>query len=646
MTLSEHLAKNGLFSSAIFCLVAGAGLHAAGQPVWAGYAWALGTAFVLAVLLGVIAGSLARGQFGLDIVAALSMAGSLLIWEPLAGIVIAVMFSGGQVLENFAQARARREMTALLSRVPRSAQLHLDGHITEVPLDDVKPGDRLLVRPGDVVPVDGTVSSDGAVLDESALTGESLPVRHAVGSPVMSGSTNAGGAFDMVAARLARDSTYAGIVRLVETAQQSRAPMARLADRYALAFLAFTVLLTGIAWVLSGDPVRALAVLVVATPCPLIIAVPVAIVAGLSRSANRGVLVKSGGALETLARARVLLFDKTGTLTGGAPAVVGVRPAPGVDAEDLLATAGSLAQASPHIVSRAIAEEARSRGLRLELPLGVEEEHGAGVEGRIAGRRVVLGSYDLVLSRARPSDWAARALAGADRDGGMTTFVARDGDVIGYLELADEVRPEAREALIRLRAGGVRRIVLVTGDRAEIAKAVAAQLPIDEVIAGATPAAKVQAVTAERPSGPTVMVGDGVNDAPALAAADVGIAMGARGAAASSEAADVVMLVDSLERLPDAFAIARRARAIALQSVILGMALSIAGMTAAALGYLTPVQGALLQEAIDVAAILNALRALGGGTAPRTRDDDSADASPAQGLEPGEVLLDRARGNP
>jgi heavy metal translocating P-type ATPase len=643
MSFSDHLAKTGLLGWAVACLAAGAGLYATGRPEWAAMVWAAGTALVLAVLLWVIVGSLSRGEFGLDIVAAFSMAGSLLVWEPLAGIVIAVMFSGGQVLEDFAQARARREMTALLSRVPRSAQLHLDGHIAEVSLEDVKPGDRLLVRPGDIVAVDGTVASEVAVVDQSALTGESLPVRKPAGASLMSGSTNAGGAFDMVATQLARDSTYAGIVRLVEAAQQSRAPMARLADRYALGFLAFTGVLTAAAWIASGDPVRALAVLVVATPCPLILAVPVAIVAGLSRSANRGVLVKSGGALEALARARVLLFDKTGTLTGGTPAVVALRPAPGASPDDLLATAASLAQGSPHVVSQAIAEEARRRGLRLTVPQAVEEEHGAGVEGLVGGHRVVLGSYELVAGRSAPSAWAARALAGVDTDGGMTTFVARDGAMLGFLELADEVRPEARAALDAMRAGGVSRIVLVTGDRREIAQAIAGRLPIDTVIAEATPSAKVEAVTAEKTHGPTVMVGDGVNDAPALAAADVGIAMGARGAAASSEAADVVMLVDSLERLPDAFGIARRARQIALQSVFLGMGLSMAGMVAAALGYLTPVQGALLQEAIDVAAILNALRALTGGTA--------GPASPVAGvtgtsLGRADVLLDRAGGNP
>lgn len=645
MSVSEHLAKTGLFGWAIICLAAGAALFVSGEPAWADRAFALGTAGVLAVLLGVIARSLARGEFGLDIVAALSMAGSLLLWQPLAGVVVAVMFSGGQVLEDFAQARARREMTALLSRVPRNAQIHRDGHIAEIPLDDVRPGDRLLIRPGDVVPVDGTVASDAAALDESALTGEALPVRHPSGSPVMSGSTNAGGAFDIVALRPARDSTYAGIVRLVEAAQQSRPPMARLADRYALVFLAFTAVLTGLAWMLSGDPVRALAVLVVATPCPLILAVPVALVAGLSRSANRGVLVKSGAALETLARARVLLFDKTGTLTSGAPTVVGLHPAPGVSADDLLRTAASLAQGSPHVVSRAIVADARRRGLRLDVPQGVEEEHGAGVSGRVDGHHVLLGGPDFVAHRTASGAVNAPPPE-AGSDGSMTTAVARDGALLGTLEIADEVRPEARDALTRLRSGGIRRVVLVTGDRPEIARAVAAQLPIDEVIAGATPSAKVAAVVAEAPHGPTAMVGDGVNDAPALAAADVGVAMGARGAAASSEAADVVMLVDSLGRLPDAFGIARRARGIALQSVFLGMALSIAGMVAAALGYLTPVQGALLQEAIDVAAILNALRALTGGTGRSPGGAEGpARAIAGQGSEGGDVLLDRAGGN-
>ncbi|MCZ8099348.1 MAG: heavy metal translocating P-type ATPase [Burkholderiales bacterium] len=621
-----------LLAVTLAALAGGGVLWLGGDAAAAHLMWSAGTAFVLAVLLVIIARSLARGEFGLDIVAALSMSGSLLIGESLAGNVIALMFAGGQVLEDHAQQRAKRDMTALLARVPRTASRYDDGHLAQVPLEDLKPGDRILVRPGEVVPVDGAVSNHPALLDESAMTGEPLPVRRAVGQPAMSGSTNAGAAFDLVAERSAEQSTYAGIVRLVREAQESKAPMARLADRWGLGFLGLTILIAGTTWLLTGDARRTLAVLVVATPCPLILAVPVAIVAGLSRAAKHGVLVKSAGALEAMARARTLLFDKTGTLTGGAPRVVSIEPAAGYSEEEILLLAGSLAQGSQHVVSAALVAEARERGLSLPPPAAVREEHGAGLAGVVDARPVVLGSLAHVAAHL-PQD-SRRAVPSAEESAErMVTAVGADGRFAGLIVLADEVREEAREALIDLKDGGFNRIVLVTGDRADVAAAVAARLPIDEVVADATPTQKVEVVRREALLATTVMVGDGVNDAPALAAADIGVAMGARGAAASSEAADAVILVDSLDRLPRAFAAARRARSIALQSVAAGMALSTAGMVAAGFGYLTPLQGALIQEAIDVAVVLNALRVLAPGATERRLSDRGA-----RRVVPGEPL--------
>jgi heavy metal translocating P-type ATPase len=612
-----------LLAITLAALAGGAGLWLRGDGANAHLVWSAGTAFVLAVLLVIIARSLARGEFGLDIVAALSMSGSLLIGEALAGNVIALMFAGGQVLEDHAQQRAKRDMTALLARVPRTASRYDDGHLAQVPLEDLNPGDRILVRPGEVVPVDGAVSGHPALLDESAMTGEPMPVRRAVGQPAMSGATNAGAAFDLIAERSAEQSTYAGIVRLVREAQDSKAPMARLADRWGLAFLALTILIAGATWLLTGDARRTLAVLVVATPCPLILAVPVAIVAGLSRAAKHGVLVKSAGALEAMARARTLLFDKTGTLTGGAPRIVAVEPAAGFSEDEILRLAGALAQGSQHVVSAALVAEARERGLALPPPAVVREEHGAGLAGVVDARPVVLGSLAHVA--AHLPEEAARAVPAAERSPEtMVTAVGVDGRFAGLIVMADEVREEAREALADLKEGGFQRIVLVTGDRADVAAAVAARLPIDEIVADATPAGKVEVVRREAVLATTVMVGDGVNDAPALAAADIGVAMGARGAAASSEAADAVILIDSLDRLPRAFAAARRARGIALQSVAAGMALSTLGMVAAALGHLTPLQGALIQEAIDVAVVLNALRVLAPGETERRLADRNA----------------------
>ena len=574
-----------------------------------GWIWAAAALPVLALLLIEIFVSLRRGDVGLDIVAALSMTAAIAFGEDLAAAVVALMYAGGQYLENFAERHARRQMTALLARVPRTAMRYGTAGLEEIALDIVAPGDRLLIRQGDVVAVDGTVVDHVAVVDESALTGESLPVQHSAGEALMSGSTNAGEAFDMLAARTAAESTYAGIVRLVEAAQRSKAPMARLADKFALGFLGVTVAIAAIAWFWTGDPIRAVAVLVVATPCPLILAVPVAIVAGLSRAARHGILIKGGQALETLARVRSLVIDKTGTLTDGSARLVAVDVAPGMTGDELLRLAASLDQASKHVIAATLVAEARGRGLTLSSPTGVKETAGEGVEGLVDGRKLAVGGRRFVVARSGP-----RTDGASDRQvppGSVVVAVAVDGQAAGELVLADRLRPGMAELLRRLRETGIERIVLATGDRREVAEKVVDGLPIDMVRADLTPDQKTLVVLAERKHGPVMMIGDGVNDAPALAAADLGLAMGARGAAASAEAADVVLLVDELDRVLPAIAIARRSRKIALQSVYAGIGLSTVGMIAAAFGYLVPVEGALLQEVIDVAVILNALRALG-----------------------------------
>jgi heavy metal translocating P-type ATPase len=591
-------------------VAAGIAARLAGFGDWAGPIWAAVTLPVLLALLIEIVTSLRRGNVGLDIVAALSMSAALAVGENLAASIVALMYAGGQYLESFAEKAARQEMTALLSRVPRSAIRHRDGQLEEVALDSILPGDRLLVRRGDVVPVDGTVAGGVAVLDQSALTGESLPVHHKRGDPVLSGSTNAGEAFDLTATRRAVESTYAGIVRLVEAAQRSRAPMSRLADRYALVFLAVTVGLAGLAWALSGDPIRAVAVLVVATPCPLILAVPVAIVSGLSRAAKLGILIKGGKAIETLAQVQSLVIDKTGTLTVGQARIASTQVAGAVAPDELLRVAASLDQASKHVIAQTIVAEARGKGLSLAVPSEVAETPGEGIVGRVEGRSVVVGGLRFVAGKIGD---AGLSLLPQDRPpGALAVAVAIDGSLAGLLILADELRA-GTEALLRdLRGMGIQRIVLATGDRHEVAHFIAAGLALDLVRSELTPDQKILVVLSERKNGPVMMIGDGVNDAPALAAADVGVAMGARGAAASAEAADVVLLVDHLDRILPAIKIARRSRYIALESVVAGIGLSMLAMIAAAFGLLVPVHGALLQEVIDVAVIFNALRALRG----------------------------------
>ena len=580
-----------------------------------GWVWDGATLPVLAVLLVQIVSSLVRGQVGLDIVAALSMTGTLVFGEHLAAVVVALMYAGGQYLEGYADRRARREMTKLLSNVPRTAMRHRGAALEEVALAALRPGDRIMVRHGEVVAVDGTVAEGIAVLDQSALTGEALPVQQHAGEAVLSGSANAGDAFDLVATHRAAESTYAGIVRLVEAAQESKAPMSRLADRFAMVFLGVTVAMAGGAWLWTGDPIRALAVLVIATPCPLILAVPVAIISGVSRAAKLGILVKGGQALEGLARVHTLVIDKTGTLTYGTARLVAAEVAPGFMTDDVLGLAASLDQASNHVIAQALVAAARAKGLVLTAPDAVSETAGEGVEGMVAGRRVAVGGLGFVMARSlKPAPKLGRQASVPP--GAVQVAVAVQGKLAGLLVFSDELRAGTADVLRGLRAAGIRRIVLATGDREAVARAIVAGLPVDEVRAGLTPGQKTGVVQAEHRRDAVMMVGDGVNDAPALAAADVGVAMGAKGAAASAEAADVVLLVDRLDRVLSAVQIARRSRAIALQSVYAGIGLSFVGMVVAALGYLTPVRGALVQEVIDVAVILNALRALAGPAAP------------------------------
>lgn len=589
-------------------LVLGFVLRASGFPAWADRAWTIATLPVLLALVIEIIRSLRRGDVGLDIVAALSMTSALAVGEELAATVVALMYAGGQYLEDFAEGRARREMTALLARAPRRAMRHCDHRLEEVDVELIDAGDRLLIRQGEVVPADGTVASALAVLDLSALTGESLPVQYRAGEAVMSGATNAGEAFDLVTIRPAAQSTYAGIVRLVEAAQRARAPMARLADRYAIVFLVATLAIAGGAWAWTRDPVRMVAVLVVATPCPLILAVPVAIVAGLSRAAHHGILIKGGKALETMARIRSLVVDKTGTLTNGRAKVVAVHSAGAFTDDGVIRIAASLDQASQHVIAQALVAEAQRRHLALAVPRDMIETPGEGIRGTVEGHHAAVGGISYVrLQLASAGKELGPAL---DPPGAVAVWLSVEGQLAGRIVLADELRTGIAALLAKLRDLDVEQIVLATGDRRGVAEAVAAGLGLDAVRADLTPDQKVMVVLSERKEGPVMMVGDGVNDAPALAAADVGVAMGAKGAAASAEAADAVLLVDTLDRIVPAIEIARRTRFIALESVYAGIGLSTLGMLAAAFGYLTPIEGAILQEVIDVAVILNALRIL------------------------------------
>ena len=606
-----------LAAVALLAIGAGGAAHLAGRPATGDAVWRAAVVVLAAELAFEVARTVIVGHhLGVDTIALVAMVGSLALGQELAGAIVGLMFSGGAALEDVASTRARRALTALIERAPKVAQLRVGEKIEQVPVADVLAGDIVVVRTGEVVPVDGSLVSGEAVLDTSTLTGEPLPATLKAGMPVLSGTANAGSPFEVRAERPAADSAYAALVRLVEQAEAHRAPFVRMADRYAGFFLPATLLLAAGSWVESGESIRALAVVVVATPCPLILAAPIALVSGLSRAAHSGVIVKGTGAVETFGQARTVLFDKTGTLTVGTPAVREILPADGFQAGELLRLAASLDRLSAHVLGLALVSAASEAGLSLAPASAVREEPGQGIEGIVDGHEVRLGSRSFVHAAGVSSEAIAASSLSAGRGSGEAhVLVAVDGRIAGVIVMEDELRPDADRIVERLRAEGVRHVAMVSGDRRSVAERIGGELGVDRVYAEQSPEQKLRVVESIRDDpalSPVIMVGDGVNDAPALAIADLGVAMGAAGATVSSETADAVITVDRVDRVADAIHFGRRAVHIARQSVIAGMALSLIAMVVAALGYLPPVAGAILQEGIDLSVIMNALRALHG----------------------------------
>ncbi len=577
------------------------------RPHAAELIWSVGILAAVVPAIWWVASALRRRRLGTDLIAVLALLGALAVGEYLAGALIAVMLATGRTLESAAERRATRDLRALSERMPHDARRLFAGGLETVPIESLVPGDKVIVGPGEVVPVDGVIGSPAATLDESALTGESVYAQRMSGEAVRSGSVNAGAALEITASATAADSTYSGIVRLAEEAAAHSSPVVRLADRFAAWFLPLTLAVAGTAWLVSGSAVRAVAVLVVATPCPLLLAAPVAVVSGLSRAARIGVIVRSGGALEVLGKATTLVLDKTGTVTTGHPEGTEVLSGPGWDQAEVLQLAASADRFSPHVVAHAIVDAARARQVPLSLPTDVVESAGTGTTATVDGLRVTVGNHPLP---SRRPDWAEAVLLRANLDGAVIAWVSVDDALVGAVLLHDPLRIDAARTLRRLRAAGIDRMVMLTGDRLPPAERIGALLGLDALHAEQSPADKVAEVQAERKTAVTAMVGDGVNDAPALAAADVGIALSGYGSTASSEAADVVLATGRLDRLADAMLIARRSRRIAVQSAGIGMGLSLVAMAFAAVGLIPAVAGALLQELIDVTVIANALRAL------------------------------------
>lgn len=560
-----------------------------------------------------------RGQLAADLVASLAIAGALLLGEPLAGLVVVLMQTGGELLERYAEGRASRAVRELEEAAPRTAHVIRDGTTHDVEASEVQVGDHLLIRPGELIPCDGIVVEGRSHVDVSRLTGEPVPVTAEIGTPLLSGSANQEGSFTLRATAPAAESQYARIVQLVRLAQASKSPLQRIADRYAVWFTPFTLVACAIAYVITGDPTRVLAVLVVATPCPLILATPIAIIGGVNRAARAGLIVRNGGALEALATVRVAVFDKTGTLTIGQPAVSRVSSLPEFNEREVLTSAAAVEHRSGHLLARAIVDAARARGIAVSDASHIVEAPGRGVTGLVDGRQVSVGARSFVVE-GHPR--VAEGFDAHETNGvGLRAYVGIDGRPAGIIDFADQLRSGASSLVSDLGTLGVSRVMLLSGDHTPNARAIATAVGIGEVIGDMLPEDKVEVVAGLVRHGERVlMVGDGTNDAPALSAATVGIAVTAHGGGISAEAADAVLLTEDLNRVAHVVRVARRTMRIARQSIWVGIGLSATAMVVAAAGYIPPTVGALIQEGIDVAVIINALRA---SSAPHGLRDDA-----------------------
>ena len=553
-------------------------------------------------------------RFAADVIASLAIITAVVLVQPLAGLVIVLMQTGGEALESFAEGRASAAVRALEEDAPRIAhRLAANGtprvgaDAEDIAVGVIAVGDLLLVRPGEMVPCDAEVIEGSSHCDTSRLTGEPVPRRVGPGAGLSSGSINLDGPLVIRASKTAGDSQYAKIVELVRSSQASKAPLQRLADRYAAWFTPVTLVVCVVAYLASGDVDRVLAVLVVATPCPLILATPIAIIGGVNRAARRLIVVRHGGAMEQLADVTTAVFDKTGTLTVGSPMVDVVLAESGFVGDDVLALASAVERGSGHLLARSVVEAARSRSLPIPTASEVTETAGQGVRGTVGGRRVCVGARSFV-SRCASIASDEVSMPGYDRDG-LRAYVAIDGRFAGTIEFADRLRPGLAGLFADLRRAGIERCIILSGDSQAHTDAVAAHAGITEARGELLPQEKVEIIERMVRRGTRVlMVGDGTNDAPALSAATVGIALAGHGGGITAEAADIVILNDDLGRVAEVIHISRRTLRIARQSIWVGLGLSAGAMVIAAAGYVPPVVGALLQEGIDVAVILNALR--------------------------------------
>lgn len=558
----------------------------------------IGGIMTISMLIGMIE-TLRSGKYGVDILAITAIVATLLVGEYWASLMVLIMLTGGDSLEDYASHQASRELRSLLDNSPQIAH-RIDGEeLTEVSVEEVQVGDLILVKPGELVPVDGRVTAGESFVDESSLTGESKPIEKKNNDELMSGSINGDGALRFKVTKAAKDSQYQTLVKLVKESEAKPAHFVRLADRYAVPFTIIAYLIGGIAWFVSKDPVRFAEVLVVASPCPLILAAPVALVAGMSRSSRNGIVVKTGTTIEKLARAKSIAFDKTGTLTEGKLSVEEIRVvSDDFSKEELVTYAASGEQESSHILARSLVAYAKDNNIDLFSVTNLEEVTGQGIQAMVNGKKIRVGK-------------ASFAGSTVELDNEQTAvYVSLDAKYIGYITFSDIVRKESAATVKALNAMGIEKTIMLTGDHQSIANQIASEVGISEVHAECLPEEKINVIKALNEEGrPGIMVGDGVNDAPALAVADIGIAMGAHGSTAASESADAVILKDDLSRVSEAVRLSQDTMRIARQSVLIGIVICVVLMLIASTGVIPALLGAALQEVIDTVSILSALRA-------------------------------------
>lgn len=592
------------FSLALSAVIVGLGLELGGWHTAAH--WLLGTVSMVAVvpLINDMWQDVRSGRYGIDILAVTAIVTSVILHQYWAAIVIVVMYTGGGALEDFAEHRAKSELDALLKKAPLEAHVIRARKVLDLPVSEVRVGDKIIIKPGEVVPADAVILEGTASFDESSLTGESLPQSKTLNDQILSGAINLDGVITAKALHSAEDSQYEQIIKLVRSAAASQAPFVRLADRYSIPFTVMAYSIAIAAWVVGGHPIRFLEVIVVATPCPLLLAAPIALISGMSRASKYGIIVKTGSALEKLAEAETFAFDKTGTLTLGELTVDQIEAMKPYKKDEILALAASLEQNSNHVLAQAVVSAANAQHVKYAKAKHVNETAGHGLKAMLRGQEVLVGR----LSFLRDHNIELPAKFGSNAARQTAAFVAVGGKLAGIITFKDELRPESKQTLDQLKSLGVKHTLMVTGDNATTAGLIAKQLGIENIKAEALPGDKLHAIEAIT-NRPVVFVGDGVNDAPVLTASDVGIALGARGSTAASESADMVIMLNDLRYVARALAIAKRTFKIARQSILGGILLSLILMLIFSTGHFSPLLGAILQEVVDVAVIFNSLRA-------------------------------------